>query len=133
MSEGGKGETGEEFGVGASGPHIHPLTWGDSRGGDRRREIRTIRKNPGVRRRRHTMDKRKDKRLPGEAVKEPCRGGREKQGKERGTGQRAEGAGEACAVCVRVCGVHARVCVWCARPLCSGCCDTTHPVSPRQH
>lgn len=114
MSEGGKGETGEEFGVGASGPHIHPLTWGDSRGGDRRREIRTIRKNPGVRRRRHTMDKRKDKRkdkrLPGEAVKEPCvRAGERSRGRreERGREQRGLGRRVLCA-CVRAC-------VWCAR------------------
>lgn len=66
-------------------------------------------------------DKRKDKRLPGEAVKEPCRGGREKQGKERGTGQRAEGAGEACAVCVCacVCVVCTHVCACGAHALCA--------------
>lgn len=80
-----KGETGKEFGVDASGPHVHPLTWGD-----RKREMRTSRKNPGVRRRRHNMDKRKDKRkdkrLPGETVKEPPAGEKEKQEEERGMG-----------------------------------------------
>lgn len=43
-----------------------------------KREIGTIGKNPGVRRRRHNMDKREDQRLPGEAVEEARVGGGEK-------------------------------------------------------
>lgn len=43
----------------------HSSTYLGRQSGKKQREIRTIRKTSGVRRRRHDMDKGKDKRLPG--------------------------------------------------------------------